>query len=109
MKAKNLLGGSAEQSLAVVPITVWNPPTESARSPPHRAEKLKKKYPESKISEDGDSLLFNSNLAAGAVSSILKDSDLRRSKALPVNEALAVSLQGVTSVNPCVLSCLSSC
>ena len=45
-KAKNLLGGSAEQSLAVVPITVWNPPTENVRSPPRRAEKLKKKAKE---------------------------------------------------------------
>ena len=49
-KAKNLLGGSVEQPLAVVPITVWNPPTESVRSPPHRAEELKRKAPESKIS-----------------------------------------------------------
>ena len=94
-KAKNLLGGSAEQPLAVVPITVWNPPTESFRSPPRRAKKLKKKALESKISEDGDSLLLNADLTAGAVSSILKDSDLRRSKALPVDEALALSLQGV--------------
>ena len=108
-KAKNLLGGSAEQPLAVVPITVWNPPTESVRSPPCRAEKLKKKAPESKISEDGDSLLFNDDLAAGAVSSILKDSDLGRSKALPVDEALALSLQGVASVSPYVLSCLFPC
>ena len=109
VKAKNLLGGSAEQPLAVVPITVWNPPTESVRSPPRRTEKLKKKSPESKISEDGDSLLFNADLAAGAVSSILKDSDLGRSKALPVDEALALSLKGVTSVSPCVLSCVFPC
>ena len=33
-KAKSLLGGAVEQSLAVMPITVWNPPTESVRSPP---------------------------------------------------------------------------
>ena len=45
-KAKNLLGGSTEQPLAVVPITVWNPPTESVRSPPCRAEELKRKAPE---------------------------------------------------------------
>ena len=45
-KAKNLLGGSAKQPLAVVPITVWNPPTENIRSPPRRAEKLEKKAPE---------------------------------------------------------------
>ena len=108
-KAKHLLGGSVEQPLAVVPITVWNPPTESVRSPPRRAEELKKKAPESKTSEDGDSLLLNAELAAGAISSILKDSDLGRSKALPVDEALALSLQGVASVSPCVLSCLFPC
>ena len=108
-KAKNLLGGSIEQPLAVVPITVWNPPTESVRSPPRQAEELKKKTLESKISKDGDSLLLNAELATGAVSSILKDSDLGRSKALPVDEALALSLQGVASVSPCVLSCLLPC
>ena len=108
-RTKNLLGGSAEQPLAVVPITVWNPPTESVRSPPRRVEELKKKSSKSKISEDGDSLLLNAKLTAGAVSSILKDSDLGRSKALPVDEALALSLQGVASVSPCVLSCLLPC
>ena len=108
-KAKNLLGGSVEQLLAVVPITVWNPPTESVRSPPRRAEELKKKAPESKISENGDSLLLNAELAAGAVSSILKDSDFGRSKVLPVDEALALSLKGVASVSPDVLSCLFPC
>ena len=104
--ARNLLGGSAEHPLAVVPITVWNPPTESVRSPPRQAEELKKKAPKQKISEDGDSLLLDAKLAAGAVSSILKDSDLRRSKAMPVDEALALSLQGVAIVGPYVLSCL---
>ena len=106
--ARNLLGGSAEQSLAVVPITVWSPPMESVRSPPRQAKELKKKAPKQKISEDGDSLLLDAELAAGAVSSILKDSDLGRSKALPVDEALALSLQGVASVSLCVLSCLFS-
>ena len=48
---------------------------------------------------DGDSLLLNIDFAAGAVSSILKDSDLKRSGALPVDEALALSLQGVASVS----------
>ena len=45
------------------------------------------------------SLLLNTELAAGAVSSILKYSDVKRSGALPVDEALALSLQGVTSVS----------
>ena len=44
-------------------------------------------------------LLLNAELAVGAVSSILKDSDLKRSSALPIEEALALSLQGVASVS----------
>ena len=42
-KAKNLLGGSAEQSLAVVPITVWNPPTESVKVASSSSGKVKEK------------------------------------------------------------------
>ena len=53
-------------------------------------EELKKKG--SKTGGDGDSLLLNAELAAGAVSSILKDSDLKRSGVLTVDEALALSL-----------------
>ena len=77
----------------VMPLTVWNPPAKSVRPPSRRAEELKRKDLE-KIDGDGDSLLLNAELAAGAVSSILKDFDLERSKALPIDEALALSLQG---------------
>ena len=101
VKAKSLLDGAAERPLAVMPITVWNPPPESARPPPRKVEELKRKNPESKVSEDEDSLLFNAELAAGAILSVLKDSNLGRSKTLPVDEALALSLQGVASVSPC--------
>ena len=103
-KAKSLLGGAVEQPLAIMPITVWNPPTRSVRSPSRRAEELKRKDPESKSGGDGDSLIHNAKLTAGAVSSILKDSDLERSNELPVNEALALSLQGVASVSSYILS-----
>ena len=78
---------------------------KGVRSPPRRAEELKRKDPESKIGEDGDSLLFNAEFAAGAFSSILKDSDPERSKALPVDEALALSLQVVASVSSYTMSC----
>ena len=44
-KEKNLLGGAVEQPLAVMPITVWNPPSESTRPPPQRVEELKRKNP----------------------------------------------------------------
>ena len=46
----------------------------------------------SETGKDGDSLLLNTELVAGAVLSILKDSDLKRSGLLLVEEALALSL-----------------
>ena len=46
-KVKSLLDGAVDQPLAVMPITVWNPPAKGVRSPPRRAEELKKKEPES--------------------------------------------------------------
>ena len=92
MKAKRFLSGAVEQPLAVMPITVWNTTTKSVRSPSRRAEELKRKDPESEIGGDGDSLLLTPELAAGAVLSILKDSDLKRSSELPVDEALTLSL-----------------
>ena len=103
-KAKDSLGRAAEQPLEVMPVTVWNPPTQSVKPPSSRAEELKRKG--SETDGDGDSLLLNAELAAGAISSILKDSDLKRSGALPVEEALALSLQGVASVSSRILLCL---
>ena len=79
---------------------------QSVKPPSSRVEELKRKGSETE--GDGDSLLLNAELAVGAVSSILKDSDLKRSGALPVEEALAISLQGVASVNSHILSCLIS-
>ena len=105
-KAKGPLGGAVEQPLVVMLITIWNLPAKSVRPPSPRAEELKRK--DSETGGDGDSLLLNSELAAGAVSSILKDSDLKRSSVLPVDEALALSLQGVASVSSHILSCLIS-
>ena len=90
---------AVERSLKVLPITVWNPPLERVESPSRKAAELKKKKPKAKVDESQDSLLFNTELAVGAVSSIFKDSDLERSKAMLVDEALALSLQGVASVS----------
>ena len=103
-KAKYSLGRAAEQPLEVMPITVWNPPAHSVKPPSSRAEELKRK--DSEADGDGDSFLLNVELATGAVSSILKDYDLKRSGALPVEEALALSLQGVASVSSRILLCL---
>ena len=89
-KAKDSSGRAAEQPLEVMPITVWNPPAQRVKPPSSRAEELKRKR--SETDGDGDSLLLNAKLVAGTVSSILKDFDLKRSGALPVEEALALSL-----------------
>ena len=56
---------------------------------------------------DEGSLFSNAELAVRAVSPILKDSDLKRSNALPVEEALALSFQGVISVSSCAFICPS--
>ena len=66
------------------------------------------KRKDSETGGDGDSLLLNAELAAGAISSILKDFDLNKSSALPVDEALALSLQGVASISSQILSFLIS-
>ena len=50
-----------------------------------------------------DSLLSHAELTVGAVSSILRDSDLRKVDALSIEEALALLLQGTASVRPSVL------
>ena len=103
-KAKDSSGRAAEHPLEVMPITVWSPPAQSVEPPSSRVEELKMKG--SEAGRDGDSLLFNAELAAGAISSILKDSDLKRTGSLPVEEALALSLQGVASVTSRILPCL---
>ena len=103
-KAKDSLGRAAEPSLEVMPITIWSPPGQSAEPPSSRVEELRGKHPEA--DGDGDSLLFNADITVGAISSIFRDFDLRRSGALPVEEALALSLQGVSSLSSRVLLCL---
>ena len=105
-KAKSSSRRAVEQPLEVMPITVWNPPAQSVKAPSSRAEELKRKG--SETDGDGYSLLLNAELAVGAVSSILKDYDLKRSSALPIEEALALSLQGVASVSSHILSYLIS-
>ena len=105
-KAKGPSGKAVEQPLAIMPITIWNPPAKSVRPPSSKAEELKRK--DFEISGDGDSLLLDAEHAAGAISSILKDSNLKRSSMLSVDEALALSLQRVASVIFHTLSCLIS-
>ena len=99
VKAKGLSGVAVEQPLTVMPIAVWNLPSGGVKSPPRGVAEPKGKKLKPKADAIKDSLLSNAELAAGAVSSILKESDLGRSKELPVDEAIALSFQGVASVS----------
>ena len=76
-------GRAAEPPLEVLPISVWRTPDEVTGNR-DRFE----------AAGDEDSLLSHAKLAAGVVSSILRDSDLRKVY------ALALLLQGTASVRP---------
>ena len=99
IKAKGLSGAAVAQPLTALPITVWNRPSDNAKSLPRGTAELKRKKLKPKADAIRDSLHSNAELAAGAISSILRESDLGRSKELLVDEALALSFQGVASVS----------
>ena len=92
-------GEDGDQPLAAMPIAIWNAPSDNAKSTPGKVAEPKRRKTKPKVGESEDSLLSNAELAAGAVSSILKDFDIGRSKELPVDEALALSFQGFASVS----------
>ena len=87
---KNPLGRTIEPPLEVLPISVWSPSAQNAKLPP-TTSKNEGRYCFG-TEGDEDSLLTNSELAVGAVSSIIRDSDLKREDAMSVEEALALSL-----------------
>ena len=99
VKAKCLSGADVAHPLTVLPITVWNPPSNKAKSSPQRTTELKMKKLKPKANAISDSLLSSAELAAGAILSILLESDVGSSKELPVDEALALSFQGIASVS----------
>ena len=97
-EAGNRSGEDGIRPLAAVPITVWKASSESAKSPPGKSVEPRRRTKPT-TAENNDSLLSNAKLAASAVSSILKDSDIVRSKELPVDEALTSSFQGFALVS----------
>ena len=102
---KNSSGRSVELPLAVLPIFFWSPLTQDFKRPPTMSEDEGRGCFETEGKED--SLLANSELIVGAISSILGDSDLRRADAMFVEEVLALSLQGGATVCPDAFICLS--
>ena len=87
-----------EPPLEVLPISVWSPTSRGTAPPPTISDKVTGNHDWFEATGDEDSLLSHAELAAGAISSILGDSDIRRVGALPVEETLALLLQGTASV-----------
>ena len=91
---------AVEPPLKVLPISVWGPTSWGAAPPPAMPDEVTRNHDLFEATGDEDSLLSHAELAVGAVFSILRDSDLRKVDALPVEEALALLLQGTASVRP---------
>ena len=102
---KNSSGKSVELLLAVLPISIRSPLAQDFKRPPTMPEDKGRGCFRTEGEED--SLLANSELTVGAVSSILLDSDLRREDVMSVEEVLALSLQGAAIVSPDAFICLS--
>ena len=84
------LGRAAEPPLEVFPILFWSPTSWGTAPPPAMPDEVRRdRFGAVRIE---DSLLFHAELAVGAISSILRDSDPRKVDALSVEEALALLL-----------------
>ena len=88
--------------MEVLPISVWSPTSRGAVPPLVIPDEVTRDRDRFKAAGSEDSLLSHTELTAGVVSSILLDFDLRKVDALSVKEALALLLQGTTSVCPSV-------
>ena len=90
----------AEPPLEVLSISVWSPTSRDAVPPLAMSDEVRGDHNRFEAARSEDSLLSHTELAVGVISSILRDSDLRKVDALSVEEALALLLQGTASVRP---------
>ena len=89
-------GRAVEPPLEVLPIFVWSPTSQGTTPSPAMSDEVRRDRFGAVGSED--SLLSHENLTAGVVSSILRNSNLKKVDALSIEEALTLLLQGTTSV-----------
>ena len=103
--AKSPPGRTTEPPLDIVPIYVRSPSSQTVELPSgasaSEGEGRKHLDPE----RDEDSLFASAELTAGAISSVLRDFDLKMANAMPVEEVLALSLQGAATVSPNAFIC----
>ena len=88
--ARSPPGRTAEPPLDIVPNSVRSPSSQIVELPFGESEEEGRKHfgPE----RDEDSLLTSAKVAVGAISSVLRDFDLKRADAMPVEGVLALSL-----------------
>ena len=91
-------GRAAEPPLEVLLISVWSPIPQGAAPLPSMPDEVRRDHFGVVGSED--SLLSHAELAVGAISSIIRDFDLRKVDALSIEEALALLLKGTAFVLP---------
>ena len=70
--------------MEVIPISVWSPTSRGASPPPAMSDEVTGNRDRFEAAGDEDSLLSHAEHVAGDVSSILRDSNLRKVDALPV-------------------------
>ena len=90
-----------------MPISVRGPSSQTIELPSRASKGEGRKHlgPE----RDEDSLLISPELAVEAISSILRDSDLKRADAIPIEEVMALYLQGAVTVCPDAFICSFHC
>ena len=87
--ATNPPGRTAKLFLDILPISIWSPSPQSVELPSGAFEGEGRKNLSHERAED--SLLENAELAAGALSSILQDSNLKKADSMSIEEAMALS------------------
>ena len=89
---------AAEPPLEVLPISVWSSMSQGVEPPPPMPDDVGRGC--FGAAGNDDSPLSHVELAVEAVSSIIRDSDLKKVDALSVEESLALLLQGTASIHP---------
>ena len=90
---------ATEPPLEVLPISVWSLMSQGTEPPPPMPNDAGRGR--FGAVGDEDALLSHVELSARAVSSIIRNSDLKKVDTLSVEEALALMLPGTASVRPC--------
>ena len=94
---------TVEPPLDIVLITIWIPSSQTVELPSRASKGEGRKHLGPERGED--SLLVSADLTVCAISSVLRDSDLKRADVMHVEEVLVLSLQGAATVCPDAFIC----